>query len=157
MIKKKELMEFLRSHFRLKWDGIHGAPHWARVLHNGLMLAEKEGARSDVVTLFAFLHDHERIHDDHDTEHGPAASRNALRLRGTYFEIDDEGFALLCQAMDGHSNGMTEANITVQCCWDADRLDLGRVGIIPHPKYLCTQTAKDPEVIRVAYDRSIQG
>ena len=22
------------------------------------------------------------------------------------------------------------------CCWDADRLDLGRVGKRPHPKYL---------------------
>jgi uncharacterized protein len=32
----------------------------------------------------------------------------------------------------------------VQTCWDADRLDLGRVGIIPRPDRLCTEEARDP-------------
>jgi uncharacterized protein len=39
-------------------------------------------------------------------------------------------------------------------CWDSDRLDLGRVGIKPHPTRLCTDAAKDLEMIRLAYEAS---
>jgi hypothetical protein len=31
---------------------------------------------------------------------------------------------------------------TLQACWDADRLDLGRVGITPQPHRLCTDAAR---------------
>jgi uncharacterized protein len=155
-IKIQELMKFLKSHFRLDWTGIHGAPHWSRVLLNGTKIAQAEGARLDVVTLFAFLHDHERINDDEDWGHGPRAALNAKKLRGTYFTIDDTGFDLLIEAMCGHSTGDIYGNITVQTCYDADRLDLGRVGIVPNPKYLCTATAKDPDFLNEAYLRSIR-
>ena len=47
-----ELMEFARSEFRLDWHGIHGAGHWARVRHNGLMLAAHTGANPRVVEYF---------------------------------------------------------------------------------------------------------
>jgi uncharacterized protein len=47
--------------------------------------------------------------------------------------------------------------VTVQTCWDADRLDLGRVGKHPHPRYLCTPAARDREVIEWAYRRSVRG
>ncbi len=33
--------------------------------------------------------------------------------------------------------------ISLQACWDADRLDLGRVGITPKPHRLCTEAARD--------------
>lgn len=155
-IKKKELLEYLKGHFRLDWNGIHGAGHWARVLHNGLAIAEHEGARIDVVTLFAFLHDHERVHDDADFEHGPNACLNAHKLRDVYFSIDDEGFSLLLEAMAGHSEGDTRGDVTVRTCWDADRLDLGRVGIKPDPQYLCTDTAKNSEFLEAAYARSLK-
>ena len=45
--------------------------------------------------------------------------------------------------------------MTVQTCWDADRLDLGRVGIKPDARYLCTAEAANPEMIAWAYERSI--
>lgn len=150
------LMKYLRGHFRLDWTGIHGAPHWARVLKNGLAISLAENARSDVVTLFAFLHDHERHNDDSDLHHGARAALNAVRLRDVYFTIDDAGFDLLCEAMSGHSFGDTQGDITVQTCYDADRLDLGRVGIMPDPKYLCTDTAKNPDFLREAFERSIR-
>ena len=38
---------------------------------------------------------------------------------------------LLIEACKYHSDGFTEADITVQTFRDADRLDLGRVGIRP--------------------------
>ncbi len=47
---------------------------------------------------------------------------------------------------------MTAGDITVQTCWDADRLDLGRVGITPNPRWLCTACAKDPATILWADD-----
>lgn len=155
-IKINELMKYLRGHFRLDWTGIHGAPHWSRVLLNGTKIAQAEGARLDVVTLFAFLHDHERINDGDDWGHGPRAALNAKKLRGTYFDIDDKGFDLLLEAMCGHSTGDIKGDITVITCYDADRLDLGRVGTMPLPKYLCTATAKDPDFIKEAFQRSIR-
>jgi uncharacterized protein len=38
---------------------------------------------------------------------------------------------------------------------DSDRLDLARVGIMPHPRKLCTRTAKDPSVLNWANDRAL--
>jgi uncharacterized protein len=55
------LIAFARSEFRLDWDGIHGAPHWSRVRHNGLLLAEHTGANTRVVEYFAFIHDLGRV------------------------------------------------------------------------------------------------
>lgn len=147
-------MKYLRGYFRLDWDGIHGASHWARVHLNGSRIAKMEGARQDVVILFAFLHDHERWDDNDDPGHGARAAKHANELRNEFFVIDDAGFALLQEAMIGHSDGHTKADITVMTCWDADRLDLGRVGITPDPQYLCTDTAKDPEFLNEAFVRS---
>ena len=39
-------------------------------------------------------------------------------------------------------------------CWDADRLDLARVGIDPHPDYLCTALARRRDTIEEAVMRS---
>jgi uncharacterized protein len=38
--------------------------------------------------------------------------------------------------------GGTTADITIQTCWDADRLDLGRVGVFPDAARLCTGAAR---------------
>ena len=121
-----------------------------------MAIALSEGARGDVVTLFAFLHDHERFDDHGDPDHGARAVENLANLRDVYFTIDDAGFNLLCDAIAGHSFGGTEGDITIRTCYDADRLDLGRVGVMPHPKYLCTDTAKNPDFLREAYERSIR-
>ena len=45
----------------------------------------------------------------------------------------------------------------LQTCWDSDRLDLGRVGITPHPNRLCTAVAKRPEPIKWADGRASFG
>ena len=149
------MLKHIRAQFLLDWQGIHGAPHWSRVLDNGLRLAERTGARADVVTLFAFLHDSRRRHDGNDFEHGPLAADYAVELGGHCFEIDDAGLSLLTVACRGHSDGLTEAEVTIQTCWDADRLDLGRVGRCPDPRRLCTPAARDPALIEWAYQRSI--
>ena len=57
---------------------------------------------------------------------------------------------LLRSTLRYHSDGYTEADITVQVCWDASRLDLGRVGIKPVAHRLCTYSAQLPEVLEAA-------
>jgi len=47
-----------------------------------------------------------------------------------------------------------KADITVQTCWDADRLDLGRVETTPKAEYLCTDAGKDPDMIEWAHGRA---
>jgi uncharacterized protein len=68
--------------------------------------------------------------------------------------ISDEEFDLLYSACVYHTDGLTDGDITVQACWDADRLDLYRVGILPERKYLCTDAAKSPEMLEWANARA---
>jgi uncharacterized protein len=149
-----DLVRQLRSEFPLEWRGIHGAMHWARVRVNGLLLAEVTGANPKVVKLFAFLHDARREHDGADRRHGERAARLARELNGRLFSLAAAELDLLEWACRDHSAGILDAETTVQTCWDADRLDLGRVGIRPDPERLCTERARERSVIDAAFRRS---
>ena len=46
-------------------------------------------------------------------------------------------------------------DITIHTCWDADRLDLGRIGVMPIAERLNTDVGRDKEFIKQAYNRSI--
>jgi uncharacterized protein len=143
--------------YALPWGGDHGVAHWARVLENGLKLAEETGAIVDVVRLFAVLHDSRRMNEHTDPDHGPRAAEFALALRGRLFDLPDHEFRLLHRACAGHTHERTHPDITIQSCWDADRLDLGRVGITPRPSRLCTPAAKSPAMIGWADGRASLG
>jgi uncharacterized protein len=136
------LLQRIRQHFRLDWHGIHGAAHWTRVRRNGLRLARETGARTDVVELFAFLHDCCRVGDGRDGGHGARAAGLVYALSGDVISLDDTGTEALAFACRHHSDGLIDADATVQTCWDADRLDLGRVGVIPDARQLGTATAR---------------
>lgn len=142
MIYQPKLTSFLRQHFALDWDGIHGARHWARVLRLGRYLAAEHGADQEVVTLFALLHDSCREDEDGDPDHGPRAARLVREMNGILYRVSDGQEDLLAMACEGHSRGGLNADITVQVCWDADRLELGRLAIRPDPLRLGTETAK---------------
>ena len=122
---------------------------------NGLLLSEKTGANPLVVELFAFLHDSCRENDGHDPQHGKRAASFAESLYGSEIQIPLEDMGLLLEACATHTYGEVSENETIQTCWDADRLDLGRVGIKPDPDRLCTDAARDPLMIEWAYQRSI--
>ncbi len=149
-----ELIDFIRNRIQLDWRGIHGAPHWARVRQNGLLLLQRTGANRKVIELFAFLHDVERLNDGSDPDHGSRAADLAIELSGTLIDVDDYELKLLTKACQGHSDGQTKSDITVMTCWDADRLDLGRIGIRPMADRLCTNAAKDPKIIDQCYQQS---
>jgi uncharacterized protein len=154
--RRRQLIEIVRRQFRLEWRGIHGVPHWARVRWNGLTIAQVNGARPDVVELFAFLHDSQRFHDGRDREHGARGADFTLQLNRELLLLDRPGLEMLAYAVRHHSDGLTEADVTVQTCWDADRLDLGRVGITPRADRLCTEQARDPVLFDIAYRRSLR-
>lgn len=135
--------------------GFHGRDHWLRVLQNGRDVAAASGADLRVVELFALLHDSKRENEDFDPDHGLRAAEYALSLQGLWFELKADELALLVEACRYHSDGFTVADVTIQTCWDADRLDLGRVGMRPQPRYLCTEYAKRTDVIAAAYARSL--
>jgi uncharacterized protein len=139
------LIAAIRAQYRLDWDGIHGWGHWQRVREIGLRLAQRTGADPGVVEIFAYLHDACRQNDDSDPEHGMRAAVFAGTLRGVHFELQDHKFDLLCHAMTGHSMGEVDDRAEVGTCWDADRLDLGRVHITPVAHRLCTSAAREKE------------
>jgi uncharacterized protein len=153
----ENLIEEVLKGYNLRLEGIHGIPHWRRVRDNGLFLAERTGADAQVVELFSVYHDCRRLNDGHDPGHGARGAQLAVEMRGEWFEIEDEPFEHLLIACRAHTAGLTEAHPTVQTCWDADRLDLGRVGVMPLAERLCTEAAKDPETIKWALARSWSG
>lgn len=117
----------------------HGPSHWKRVEQNGLILAQKNGAREDVVRLFAVFHDSKRRSEFDDPDHGRRGADFAKQLRNVLYQIDDTGFDLLYKACEIHTSAKTCTDITIGTCLDADRLDLGRVGIEPDEAYMSTE------------------
>ena len=140
--------------YALPLDGHHGVAHWARVLENGMRLADETGANIEVVQLFAVLHDSRRLKESTDPEHGPRAAEFAAELRCSVFDLEDHEFRLLYRACEGHTHQRFHPDVTIQTCWDSDRLDFGRVGITPHPSRLCTELARRPETIKWADGRA---
>ena len=153
----RPILNAILEDYALPVNGDHGVAHWARVLENGLRLADETGANIEVVSLFAVLHDSRRINEFADPEHGPRAAEFAAGLRGRFFDLDDHQFRLLQRACEGHTHERNHPDVTIQTCWDSDRLDLGRVGITPHPSRLCTEVAKRPETIKWADGRASFG
>ena len=154
-IDRRGLLTYLQGQFEIDWGGCHGIAHWARVRANGLMLAEQTGANCHVVELFAFLHDSRRKNEGIDQGHGWRGSVLAEQLRGRFFDALDAEMALLHHACAYHSDGVNTGETTVLTCWDADRLDLGRVGMTPDPRYLGTSAARQESSRRIAHARAI--
>ena len=150
------LIQAIRQEYSLPWRGIHGVTHWARVLENGTRLARVTGAKIEVVTLFAVLHDARRWNEDTDPDHGRRGAALAKKLWGSLFHLPNGDFDLLHDACSYHTESLTHPDITVQTCFDADRLDLSRVGIDPDPKYLSTEAARDQAMIEWATQRSLR-
>lgn len=112
---------------------VHGMEHWKRVERNGLLLAT-EDVNVNVVRLFAYLHDHKRLSDGWDLEHGRRAAENMDNLRHTLLEVlTDEEFGMLKRACMEHTITERTGVPTIDACFDADRMDLPRVGYMPDP------------------------
>jgi len=148
------LMRVIIDGYALPVLGTHGLSHWARVLENGLRMAETTGANQRVVTLFAVFHDARRLNESIDPGHGARGGALAAELRDQYLDLSDPEFELLITACDHHTDGTVDGDVTVQTCWDADRLDLWRVRTVPKREYLCTPAACDREILEWSRKRS---
>lgn len=135
------LRAYLASLFVLGKDSAHFTDHWQRVEQYGLYLARETGADATVVSLFAWFHDCCRQNESHDPQHGPRAAELARKLCGIRFQLEEPRLRLLVDACHDHDRGRRSADPTIGTCWDADRLDLDRVGIYPRSEYLSTPLA----------------
>ena len=121
---------------------LHGVSHWERVDHNGQMLATPD-CDLTVIRLFAYLHDSCRVDDSYDDQHGPRAAKMIVSLRKTLLkDLTDHQFELLQTACYLHTTAHSTGDPTIDVCFDADRLDLGRVGITPDPRKMATKRGK---------------
>ena len=75
---KQGMLKAIREQFKVSWHGIHGANHWARVLHHGITIGTERSADLLVIELFAFLHDSQRHSDGGGTA---VRHENALHKR----------------------------------------------------------------------------
>ncbi len=133
----------LTSRFRLGEDSLHGPDHWRRVEQFGIRLATAtEGADLDVVRLFAVFHDSRRQNEFTDPDHGPLAAQSVRKRQGDWFTLSEWQLETLCHACHDHADGHVSGDPTIGCCWDADRLDLPRVGIPPHRDLMSTELGK---------------
>lgn len=148
-------MSAILGGYTLPPRGYHGVLHWARVTENGLRIAVENGGDAEVVRLFALFHDARRVNEHIDDGHGGRGAELAASLRGSLVRLEDARFELLYEACRLHTDGVTEADATLGACWDADRLDLGRVGITPRRRFLCTDAAHD--LLEWAHDRAVDG
>lgn len=138
------ILEQAKADYVLKGKSHHNHWHWDKVERNALKLAaETEGADALIVQLFAILHDCKRLNEFDDPEHGKRAAQYAVKLhkKGT-LKINKRQLDILASVCEHHNDGQISADPTIGVCWDADRLDLIRVGILPKAELLSTAAAK---------------
>ena len=123
-------------------SSVHGASHWVRVERNGVYIAQNIGADEVVVSLFALFHDCRRVNDGLDPEHGLRGAKFAESMRNEMDFLTDKQFEKLYYACKWHTDKNHTDDLTIGACWDADRLDLGRVGTKPRVEFLNTKPAR---------------
>ena len=149
------LVEAILERSTGKDSSIHGESHWQRVAAAALtLLPETPCADPALVFLFAVFHDSMRLNDNYDPLHGPRGAALARELRGEAFDLEDAEMGLLAFACEEHTKGGVDPDPTVGVCWDADRLNLWRVGIRPNPRFLSTEAARSEE--RIAWAHGLQ-
>lgn len=140
----EELKMFIRLNyfFDVKLHG--GFTHQKRVEENILILSEYMGISEEEITPFldfAYWHDTIRLNYGYDPEHGKRAAET-LRKNRDHFNlqnISDEDVDRLCFACEHHTNMHKSGDLLVDICFDADRLDLSRVGVQPDPQFMATE------------------
>jgi uncharacterized protein len=125
---------------------IHGEDHWRRVATNGLDLAAQVGADPLLVVLFAIFHDSMRFSEGWDDGHGRLGGRLARGHNGELIGLSEVRLDLLDTACANHTDGTTSDDPTIGACWDADRLDLCRLGRQIDPAAMSTAPGRTASV-----------
>jgi uncharacterized protein len=134
-----------------KGSQIHGEAHWKCVAQTGLELCrEIDAADRIVVFLFGLIHDSQRLNDGFDRAHGTRAATFVRQIQSEHMHLSEDRLNRLTKACVEHADGFTSGDPTIGVCWDADRLNLWRLGVQPQSHLLSTEAARQPSVIQRA-------
>lgn len=145
LINKRTLNKILNQ-FELDIDGYHGFHHWARVIDNGIKIAEHYQLNKNIIIGFGLFHDIMRENDDDDPDHGFRGANFLEEIKNETNFTQDE-IDIIKEAATTHTEGFNTDSLIIGACWDADRLDLYRVGIYPDIDFLSTEYAKNETLI----------
>lgn len=139
------LRNIVTDQFSLNLNSDHGVDHWGRVEEVGVYLAQKVGADVELIRLFALLHDSQRQCEGYDPEHGLRASEYVQKLSECGFlMLDQSRLRRLMFACGYHNDQKVRSDdVTINICWDSDRVDLVRVGLSKAEIILVTQIGRD--------------
>lgn len=139
-----KLREFVNKWCPVIKNRRHGFIHMRNVEAFGKLLSQStEGVDNDVVHWFAYLHDIERKSDGEDPDHGKRAAEFINIIRQTYLsDLTNEQIVKLKKACTSHTTTIKTGDPTIDVCFDADRLDLPRVGIKTDPDKMATEYGK---------------
>ena len=149
----KEILLAIKEQFKVDWWGLHGIIHFHNAYLNGQLLVQQGGVNQRVLEYFSIFHDSCRENDSIDGDHGKRGAALAYTFRDQIL-LNDEDFLLLQTACALHTSSVSHHDITVDCCFSSDRLDLGRVGKHIDPAFLCPM-AQQNEIIEQCYQRSL--
>ena len=152
----KPLVQAVLKNFHMRpYRSIHGVSHWLRVRYNGLLLTEYSGADPKIIELFSLFHDSCRQNDYIDPEHGKRGGLLAKKFFDCgQLDCNAKQLEIIIEACNDHTSGYNHTEPNIATCWDADRLDLPRVGIDINPEFLSTDFAKTEQVIAQATIRA---
>jgi len=146
--KYADVLDLIYKDFKINFHGDHGIKHWERVYENSQILANHYKIKSEVFQLFALLHDSKRENEFEDISHGLRASIFAKKLLAEGLiklsKEDEERLLFACanHTKKDKNNPLCDDQV-VQICFDSDKLDLGRVGMIPDANRMNTEYAKE--------------
>lgn len=141
--------QWFETRLKIGIDSIHGYSHWKSVEKAGCYIADKNGADKKVISCFSFLHDIGRTVESEEPGHG---EKSAEIIKDVFdaesLDLNSSQYEKLLEAVSDHDKQKAESeDITVQTCWDADRLDLPRVHVIPDKDLLYTEVGKSQETL----------
>ena len=142
-------------------SSLHGIAHWTRVHRYGLLLADSLGlseAEKLAIALFGWTHDLARTDDGGGNQHSLDGAKYVHVVTKTLFnDFPEDILNIISCAIRYHSDGMNAEEAlhelpianhsnwshesvlnVISCCWDADRLDLLRLGIVPDESKMST-------------------
>jgi uncharacterized protein len=122
-------------------EGIHGLAHSLRAAHFAKMIAKSEcpGSLDDTI-IGAFLHDIGRTDDSNDRTHASRSAEIAEELLKRHWP--DLNHEKILFAIMRHGDGLISEDPIIGTIWDADRLDLSRLGIKINPELISTEKAR---------------
>ena len=139
----KDIEEFALSEFIMSQESIHGVDHWHQVKENGIFLSHQPGVDTLVVSVFSLLHDCKRVEDWEDPEHGERSAELVRKVRHSVLKpLSNEQIEQLWWACFYHNKGIVHSDLTIGSCFDADRLELSRCGIVPKVELMSTPLGK---------------